>query len=86
MKSVQDAVDLSAPAVMGIHGILARVTSETITMKDGHQHKLTTLTVTQGPPRVEVTINIWHPNHSNPEQVTGWEDMVHRAVDVTMLR
>jgi len=60
--------------------------TETVTMKDGKQQKLTIVTVAQGPPRVEVSINFWHPVHCNPAQVGGWEDMLHHAVDVTMIR
>ena len=60
--------------------------TETVTMKDGKQQKLTIVTIAQGPPRMEVSINFWHPVHCNPAQVGGWEDMLHHAVDVTMIR
>jgi hypothetical protein len=55
-------------------------------MKDGKQQKLTIVTVAQGPPRVDVSINFWHPNQFNLSKVEGWEDLLHHAVDVTMLR
>ena len=55
-------------------------------MKDGKQQKLTTVTIAGGPPRMDVTISIWHPIHCNPAQVGGWEDWIHQGVDVTMLR
>ncbi len=79
-------MDLTEPSVMGIHGILARVATEMVTMKDGRQQKLTTVTIAQGPPRVEVAFNFWHPNHYQLAELAKWEDMVHSGVDVTMLR
>jgi hypothetical protein len=82
-KTVQAAMELTQPSVLGIHGILARVSTETITMKDGRISKLTSITLSAGPPQVEVTINFWN---APPARVATWDDMVHHAINITMVR
>ena len=82
-QMIMQALEIKIPSVIGIHGILARVATETITMKDGRVSKLTTLTASTGPPHTDVTVKYWN---APPARVAKWEEMVHQAVNVTMVR
>lgn len=81
--TVPQALALSTPSVVAIHGILSKVTSETITMKEGKVVQLTTVSIADGPPHAVVLINFWH---ARPDQVTMWESMLHQAVKANMIR
>jgi hypothetical protein len=81
--TVQAALALTQPAVHGVHGILAKVATETITMKDGKMSKLTCMTISSGPPQVDIVVNFWN---APPARVASWEDMIHHSVNLTMVR
>ena len=83
LLTVEQALALNTPSVIGLHGILAKVVSETITMKDGKVCNLTTITVANGPPLETTSVNFWH---AKADHVSLWEDMVHQGVYVTMIR
>jgi hypothetical protein len=82
-KSVSAALALTEPAVTGIHGIVARVATETITMKDGTVSKLTCVTITSGPPQQDVSVNFWNAPQTS---VAAWTDKQHHSVNLTMVR
>ena len=83
LQTVEQALALNTPSVIGLHGILAKVVSETITMKDGKVCNLTTITVANGPPLQTMSVNFWH---AKADQVSHWEDMIHQGVNVAMIR
>ena len=83
MQTVEQALALTTPCVLGVHGIMAKVTTETITMKDAKVCKLTTVTIASGPPLQTMSINFWH---ARPDHATRWEDLVHQCVNITMIR
>lgn len=83
IKTVQAALEITQPTVHGIHGILARVATETVTMKDGKISKLTNVTVSSGPPQVDISVNFWN---APPARICTWEAMVHHSVNLTMVR
>jgi hypothetical protein len=82
-QTVVEALALNTSSVIGLHGILAKVVSETITMKDGKVCTLTTITVANGPPLLTTSVNFWH---AKADQVSLWEDMIHQGVNVAMIR
>lgn len=82
-QTVVEALALTTSSVIGLHGILAKVVSEQITMKDGKVCNLTTITVANGPPLQTTSVNFWH---TKSDQVSKWEDMLHQGVNVAMIR
>ena len=80
---VEAAVALNEPRVIAIQGMLAQVTSETITTKSGSVVPLTTVVIATGPPYAVLRVQFWN---ASQEQTHQWSDMVHNAVKVTMIR
>jgi hypothetical protein len=69
--------------VICIHGIVAKVVHETVSMKDGGQRPLTTITIADGPPKAFITIQFWN---TSSETAESFEQQLHQAVNVTKIR
>ena len=80
---VKVAALLESASIIAIHGVLAKVTTESITMKDGPEHKLTTVILADGPPQSVVPIQFWN---AKPDQVSNWKSMLHESVNATYIR
>ena len=52
-------------------------------MKDGRVAKLTILTISSGPPQLELMVNFWN---APPARIAAWELMMHHSVNLTMVR
>ena len=66
-----------------MHGILAKVVYEVVTMKDASQRPLITITIASGPPKACLPIQFWNPS---PGTTEIFEQLLHQAVNVTKLR
>jgi hypothetical protein len=81
--SVIEAIDLKTTTVTCIHGILAKITVETVTLKTGTEKELTTVAIAHGPPKAFLYIQFWMANKLT---VGTWEKMLHNAVNVNKVR
>jgi hypothetical protein len=81
--AVSEAIALKNTTIICVHGILAKVTSETVTLKTGIERALTTIAVAAGPPKSFLYIQFWNVTHAQAEK---WEDMLHVAVNVNKIR
>jgi hypothetical protein len=81
--SVLEAINLKATTVTCIHGILAKITVETVTLKTGNDKELTTIAIAHGPPKAFLYIQFWN---ANKQTVGTWDDMLHNAVNVNKVR
>ncbi len=66
-----------------VHGILAKVTTENITLKTGIERALTTIALASGPPKAFLHIQFWNVTNGHAKK---WEGMLHEAVNVTKVR
>ena len=83
VMSVPEAQLLEKSSIIAMHGIIAKVSTESITLKDGIVCPLTTVILADGPPHAAVSIQFWN---AKPDQVSKWDDMLHQAANVTMIR
>jgi hypothetical protein len=63
--------------------MMARVATESVTMKDGKVSKLTCVTISSGPPQVDISVNFWNAPQT---RVALWDAMLHHSVNLTMVR
>jgi hypothetical protein len=52
-------------------------------MKDAKVAKLTIMTISSGPPQLDVMVNFWN---APPARIAAWEQMLHHSVNLTMVR
>lgn len=81
--TVLEAIELKTTTVTCIHGILAKITVETVTLKTGIEKELTTIAIAYGPPKAFLHIQFW-----NVKRLTSvnWDDMLHTSVNVNKVR
>ena len=81
--SVLEAINLKATTITCIHGILAKIKVETVTLKTGTEKELTTIAIAEGPPKAFLYIQFWS---ANKKIVGTWDIMLHNAVNVNKVR
>jgi hypothetical protein len=81
--TVVEAISLKHTTITCIHGILAKVTSELVTLKSGIERPLTTMAIAAGPPKAFLYIQFWNVAQ---DQAQKWEDLLHVAVNVNKIR
>ena len=81
--SVVEAISLKTTTITCIHGMLAKVSTETVTLKTGIERALTTLALAAGPPKAFLYIQFWNVANEHAKQ---WEEMLHLAVNVNKVR
>jgi hypothetical protein len=77
------AITMTQSTLICVHGILGKVMSETVAMKDGTHRPLVTIQVADGPPKAVLTIQFWNASPGTAEQ---FEQLLHQAVNVTKIR
>jgi hypothetical protein len=81
--TVLEAIELKITTVTCVHGILAKITNEIVTLKTGVEKELTTIAVAHGPPKAFLYIQFWNIRKVISDK---WENMLHTAVNVNKVR